>query len=253
MFLFEPPPVTRYDLRFTLANIPIRVHPFFWLIAILFGISLNDLFLLLLWVIIVFVSILIHELGHAFVMRLYGQPSYIVLHGAGGLTVPDAGWWGSRRANVLLGPGQEILISLAGPVAGFLFAALMMVVVAVAGGVVLWTPLFGLIPSFTAFFPTGSGLVNWIVMTLLGVNLFWGLVNLVPVYPLDGGSIARHLFAQADPVDGVRKSLWLSVIAGAIVAVVGLVLLRSIYMALLFGLLAFQSYQTVQGHAGRWS
>ena len=51
---------------------------------------------------------------------------------------------------------------------------------------------------------------------------------------------------QADPVDGVRKSLWVSVIAGVVVALVGLVLLNSIFMALMFGLLAFQSYQALQ-------
>ncbi len=252
MQLFQAPPPTRYDLRFSLGDIPVRVHPLFWIIALLFGVSLNDVLLILLWVVIVFVSILIHELGHALVMRLYGQPCFIVLHGAGGLTVPETGWWGRRRANVLLGPSQEILISLAGPGAGFLFTALILIVIKLAGGLVLWTPLFGVIPSFTAMLPNGSNLVNWIIMTLLGVNFFWGLINLVPVFPLDGGSIARHLFVQADPFDGLRKSLWLSVIAGIIIAIVGLVLLRSVYIALLFGLLAFQSYQAVQGNAGRW-
>lgn len=251
MLLFEPPSSTRYDLRFTLGTIPIRVHPLFWLIALLFGASLGDVLQIVLWVAIVFVSILIHELGHALVMRLYGQPSYIVLHAAGGLTVPEPRRWGSRWANVSLGPSQEILISLAGPGAGFLFTALVLIGVMVAGGVVIWTPLFGVIPSFTALLPNATGPVNWIVMTLLGVNLFWGLINLTPVFPLDGGNIARHLFLQADPLNGIRKSLWLSVIAGAIVAVVGLVLLRSIYIALLFGLLAFQSYQSVHGHIGR--
>jgi hypothetical protein len=44
----------------------------------------------------------------------------------------------------------------------------------------------------------------------------------------------------------VRKSLWISVIAGGLVALAGLIFLRSIFMALLFGLLAFQSYQALQ-------
>jgi len=250
MLLFEPPPSTRYDLRFTLAGIPIRVHPLFWVIAIFFGASAGDLIHLLLWVAIVFVSILIHELGHALVMRLYGQPSHVVLHFAGGLTVPESRGWGSLWANILLKPSQEILISLAGPGAGFLFATLVMVIVVVAGGSIIWAPLFGVIPWFTALLSTEESIANWLVMTLLGVNLLWGLINLMPVYPLDGGNIARHLLIQVDPLDGARKSLWISVIAGASVAAIGLVLLHSTYVALLFGLLAFQSYQSLQGRVG---
>ena len=250
MLLFQPPPPTRYDLRFTLGPFPVRVHPLFWLLALFFGASSGDLIHLLFWVIIVFVSILIHELGHALIMRLYGQSSHIVLHMAGGLTVPDASWWGSGGATVSLSSSQEILISLAGPGAGFLFTMLVMIIVALAGGIIRWTPLFGIIPWFTALLPSGLGLVNWIVLNLLWVNFFWGLINLMPVYPLDGGNVARNLLIRTDPLDGTRKSLWVSVIAGAVVALIGLLLLQSTYMALLFGLLAFQSYQVVQGRVG---
>ncbi|HMB23455.1 MAG TPA: site-2 protease family protein, partial [Anaerolineales bacterium] len=82
---------------------------------------------------------------------------------------------------------------------------------------------------------------------LLWVNIFWGLINLMPVYPLDGGSVARNVLVQVDPVSGMRKSLWLSVIAGGIVALLGLVFFRSLFIALMFGLLAVQSYQSLQG------
>jgi membrane-associated protease RseP (regulator of RpoE activity) len=84
------------------------------------------------------------------------------------------------------------------------------------------------------------------ISMLLWVNVFWGLINLVPVYPLDGGSVTRNVLIQADPIDGVRKSLWISVIAGGLVALAGLIFLRSIFIALLFGLLAFQSFQALQ-------
>jgi len=80
----------------------------------------------------------------------------------------------------------------------------------------------------------------------LSVNIFWGLINLVPVFPLDGGNVARYALLQFDPRDGVRKSLWISVVAGGLVAVLGLVYFRSIYMAFLFGFLAFQSYQSLR-------
>jgi hypothetical protein len=42
------------------------------------------------------------------------------------------------------------------------------------------------------------------------------------------------------------------VIAGVIVAIVGALLLRSTYTALLFGLLAFQSYEMLYGRSSNW-
>ena len=251
MLLFQVPPPTRYDLRFSIAGIPVRVHPLFWLITFLFGFSLNNLLYTFIWMAVVFVSILIHELGHAFAFRRYGLRSSIVLHFSGGLTVPESVSWGSSWANVALTPREEIFISLAGPFSGFLFAALIIVGVLVTGGEIAITWLLGFIPLPTiGSLAFGGAFLTVLLVLLLSVNVFWGLFNLVPVYPLDGGNVARHLLMQYDPRDGVRKSLWLSVIAGGIVAGIGLVFFNSIYMALLFGFLAFQSYQSLQNRYG---
>ncbi len=245
MFFQELPP-TRFDLRFRMAGIPVRVHPSFWLIAILFGAS-GDVLLLPIWVLVVFLSILVHELGHALAFRGYGQRSHILLHFAGGLTVPEAVSWGSGYASVGLTANQQILISLAGPGAGFLFAALVLGVAALAGGVIMPTRLLGFIPlPLNVLMPFGGPVVAALVIWFLWVNIFWGLMNLAPVFPLDGGSVARNVFVQADPIDGIRKSLWLSVIAGALIALVGLIFFKNIFIALLFALLAFQSYQALQ-------
>jgi Zn-dependent protease len=248
MLLFQPPPYTRYDLNFSLAGIPIRVHPFFWVMTLLFGLSAGDPLQLLVWVIAVFVSILIHELGHAIAMRIYGQPSQIVLHSMGGLTIPTQVRWGGEWASVSLSSNQEIFISLAGPLAGFLFAALIIVVSLVAGGSFALTRLFGFLPFPLVLF--NNQVVSSIVLTFLWVNVFWGLINLLPVFPLDGGNVSRQLFVHADPWAGVRKSLWVSVVTGGIVAVLSFIFLRNLYLGLLFGLLAFQSYQTLKGRSG---
>jgi Zn-dependent protease len=247
MLFFQPPPPTRYDLNFSLAGIPVRVHPLFWLIAIFIGLSAGTFIQLLIWVIVVFASILIHELGHSLAMRLYGQDSFIVLHMMGGLAVPQSSRWRSRDGN---DSTQQIVISLAGPVAGFLLAALVVAVVAGLGGSISVNWLLGFIPLPTAFLPNGGLIGNSLISTLLWVNVFWGLINLVPVFPLDGGQVARHAFTKVDPWDGFRKSLWLSTISGTIVAIAGLLFFRSLFMALLFGLLAFQSYQTIKGRGG---
>jgi len=245
MLSFQEPPPTRFDLRFTLAGIPVRVHPLFWLVALLFGSASGDLVALLIWIPAVFLSILVHELGHAFTMRACGRPARVVLYLGGGLTVPEAVSWGYRQADVSLTINQEIAVSLAGPAAGFALAALLLAGVVASGDSVGLTFLFGLLPYPAPRLPVG-GVAELVVDTLLWVNIFWGLINLMPVFPLDGGQVARYAWLKRDPWGGVRKSLWLSVIAGVLVAVVGLALLQSLYVALLFGMLAFQSYQGLQ-------
>ena len=249
MLLFQVPPPTRYDLRFSIAGIPVRVHPLFWVISLLFGFSPNILYILI-WVLAIFVSSLIHELGHALAYRRYGQRSSIILH-FGGLTVPEPVSWGTGWANVALSPNQEIFISLAGPFSGFILAGLLIAGVVLTGGSITVNWLLGFIPlPAIASVPFGGLVVTLLLATLVSVNVFWGLINLLPVYPLDGGNVARYLLLQYDPFDGVRKSLWLSVIAGGVVALLALLFLRSIYMAFLFGFLAFQSYQSLQSRYG---
>ena len=246
MMLFQPPPPTRYDLSFSLAGIPVRVHPLFWLIALLLGSSSRDLSQILIWILVVFVSILAHELGHALAMRRFGQQSRIVLHAMGGLTIPESTPWGSGWANVSRTSNQEIFISLAGPFAGFLFAGLVVAGVQLSGGEVITGRLLGLIPLPSgAILPFGGRVLGVLVTMLLWVNIRWGLFNLLPIYPLDGGNVARNLLLKLDPWDGVRKSLWISVVTGALIAVAGLFQLN-LFIALLFGFLAFQSYQSLQ-------
>ena len=247
MLLFQTPPPTRYDLRFTLAGFPVRVHPLFWLIALLLGSSSGDPVQILIWVLVVFVSILIHELGHALAFRRYGLSSQIILHFAGGLTVPESTLWGNRWANVALGPNEQIFISVAGPGAGFLLAGLIIVAVLVSGGSIITARLLGFIPlPAFASLPFGGPILGDLITSLLWVNIFWGFINLMPVYPLDGGNVARSILLQVDPIAGVRKSLWVSVITGGLIALIAFFLLHSVYMAILFGFLAFQSYQSLQ-------
>ncbi|MDD2921873.1 MAG: hypothetical protein PHQ36_06255 [Anaerolineales bacterium] len=249
--MFTLPPPTRFDLRFAVFGIPVRVHPLFWVIAILLGSSSRNLTDIAIWIVAVFASILIHELGHALAMRRFGQHAQIILHLSGGLTVPQPVAWGSGWANIALTPNQEVIITLAGPGAGFLFAALILALTSAFGGSIIITTILGFIPIPMAGFPNGNAILNLLIVSLLWVNIFWGLINLMPIYPLDGGNVARHIFAKSDPLNGIRKSLWLSVIAGGVVAVVGFIFLNSVYMAIMFAFLALQSYQTLQGGFGR--
>lgn len=246
MFLFQSPPPTRFDLNFTIAGIPARVHPMFWLLAVFLGFGSGNILQIIIWLLVIFVSILIHELGHALAFRRYGVDSHIVLHMMGGLTIPESTAFGTSWANVSPTPRQQIIISLAGPFAGFFLASLVIAGVIFLGGAVAVNMLFGFIPiPQLASFPLANDAIRLFIIMMLWVNIFWGLINLLPVFPLDGGQVARNLLIQYDPSDGARKSLWLSAMTGAVIALAAFFLLNSIYMAFLFGLLAFQSYQAL--------
>ncbi len=237
---------TRFDLQFSIAGIPVRVHPLFWVIALLLGSNSGHPLMVVVWIIVVFISILIHELGHAFAFRRYGQPSHILLHATGGLTVPESMPWGGGYASVGLTPNQHIVVSLAGPFAGFAFAGLSLVVGAALGGDIIFTTILDIIPFPIVYIPAFNGILTDVFITILWVNIFWGIINLLPVYPLDGGHVSRYFLIQRDPWNGMRTSLWISVITGGTLAVFGLVFMGSVYMGLLFGLLAFQSFQMLQ-------
>ena len=167
-----------------------------------------------------------------------------------GYTVPQPVPWGGRWAYIPLSPVQEALVSFAGPAAGFLLAGAVIAAVLAAGGTIVFGALGGIVPVPIALLPFGAAFLQNFVGDLLWVNLLWGAMNLMPVFPLDGGNIARRLMIKADPIDGARRSLWISIIAGAVLAVAGFFLFRSIYMSLLFGYLAFLNYQSLRKGRG---
>jgi Zn-dependent protease len=101
------------------------------------------------------------------------------------------------------------------------------------------------------FEPYRSAPVNQTVADMLQVNILWGVLNLLPIYPLDGGRITRELFTLWDARSGIIQSLQLS--AGAAVLVAAYAVLKSqIFMALMFGFLAFGSFQMLQAYRNRW-
>jgi Zn-dependent protease len=246
--LLGEPPQTQYDLHFSLFGIPVRVHPFFWVIAILLGFSAGELIDLLVWVIAMFLAILVHELGHALVMRRYGFSPRIILYGMGGLA-------SSGPAQVYGSAGNssraQILISAAGPGAGFLLAALLIALLALGGPGVQLVRLHDVVPFVMPAGRIGSHALTVFVWDLLFISVFWGIMNLLPVYPLDGGQIAQRILVALNPADGVRQSLQLSFVTAIGVAVAGLVLLGEPFIAIMFGFLAYSSYRALQAYQGR--
>jgi len=245
VLLGEPPPM-QGDLRFQIFGIPVRIHPFFWLVALLLGYRSGDPASVLIWVVALFLSILVHELGHAMAMRAYGFRPWITLYGLGGLTGCDQAYSHRSRGSESLG---QILISAAGPAAGFLLAALLLLGVVLAGhgeNIFFDTPL-GLTPVVSPQVTRIDELLN----SVFFICVLWGLVNLLPIYPLDGGQIAREVLLNLSPRDGIRSSLTLSVLAAGAMALVGLVLWKSFFVTLMFGYLAYASFAALQAYGGR--
>ena len=65
------PATTQFDLNFRLLGIPVRINPFFWVLAALLGWESHDRFGVLVWIACVFVSILVHEFGHGLTSRAF--------------------------------------------------------------------------------------------------------------------------------------------------------------------------------------
>jgi len=149
-------------------GIPVKIDPSFLIICAMLAYSrLSVPALLVEWLIVIFVSILVHELGHALVVRSYGLSPQITLYSMGGLT--------SWRDEKGVSHAKHIAISLAGPFAGFLFY-----------GVVSYSDI-----AFPDLFADRFGRQTF--EDLKWVNLWWGIFNLLPILPLDGGNVAHSI------------------------------------------------------------
>lgn len=190
-----------------LLGVPVTIDPTFFLLAALLGLGGGrGAAALLAWVVVVLVSVLGHELGHAMALRGFGSTSRIHLHAMGGLTAPTGQVAPSAR--------QHVVVSLAGPLPGILVGGLL--VALTHGG-------------------TPDSLVDRVVRDLALVNLGWGVLNLMPVLPLDGGQVLAGLFAaRGRPT---APAVIASVVIGAALAVVGLVA-GQWWLGALFGFLA---------------
>jgi Zn-dependent protease len=255
MFLGEPPR-SQYDLHFQFAGIPIRIHPLFWVIALLLGISGSNPppAEVLIWIVAVTVSIIIHELGHALAQRHFGGRPRIVLYSLGGLAICEDCNRDTR---------SQILISLAGPIAGFIFALVVLLFMIIAGegmAIALGNRILyesGNTSGATGISILGVGiywqhtaqpLLQAAVFNLLWINVLWGMVNLLPIYPLDGGQVSRELCQIGNPRAGIVLSLQISIAAAIGMALFGLIVWQSVYTAFMFGFLAYSSFQILQAY-----
>lgn len=216
----------------------IYITPFFLLLIALFSFSgleagggAQAFQRVLIWAPVLTLGILIHEFGHAFALQGFGYgASRIELQGFGGVTM-------NRRGGVRP-PGKSILISLAGPVASALLGLASFVVLVVAGDAI----------SAQSFW----GELLW---TMMAVNFFWAVFNMLPINPMDGGHIVLHAlrWGLKDSRKAVRYSaisslvvLGLSIAGAMALGYGGIGLLWIIMLGAMFGMQNWQMYQATK-------
>lgn len=221
MFAIEPPS-TRADLNWKLLGFPIRVSPWFWVATALLGWrGSKDFDDLLVWIACVLVSILVHEFGHAMTARAFGaRDNRIVLHAFGGLAINTGG----------LKRWQRVVELLCGPGAGFVLAG-----------------VFWLLGAFVLDPTAMSDLAKGAVANMVYIGLAWGLLNLLPVLPLDGGRIAHEIFVWRRPNDGFLLSMKFAVGAAAVACLGSIALFAAGwstgFLAIVFLLAGIENYR----------
>jgi stage IV sporulation protein FB len=233
MFMFSEPGRSPYDLNFRVLKMWVRVTPAFWIFTGLIFANIASELGLLYWVLTigcVFISILVHELGHALAYRYYGIQSGVVLTAMGGLAIPEGTPF--RRSS-------RIICYLAGPGAQFLLLGILYATNRETG----WA--------------MASPVTFWLYSILVMINLYWPLINLLPVWPLDGGMVSKEICEMTAKHRGFELCLQISIAVGLFYAIYCLLVLAKVIPndfflpggimgMILFSIFAFNAYQHLQ-------
>ncbi len=201
----------------TIFKIPVRLHFTMALLPLLTfnWMPMDDATGIIIWagvVVLLFGSVLFHELGHALTARRYGiHTQDIVLTPIGGM---------ARITSMPKNPRQEIIIAIAGP----------LVSLSLAGLTFASTVMLTIVPVIPARIYEGLGLLVWI-------NLMLGLFNLVPALPMDGGRVLRgYLALKYDFLKATQIAAKVGRVLAVVGAVAGLFWLQSWSLVLISGL-----------------
>ncbi len=209
-------------IHFSIFGIPVRVAPWFWLTMVLIGggFSANDslsIMLVFVFVFAGFISILVHELGHALTIRKYGLPTSITLQAFGGLASYPAGYLDRK---------QSFLVMAAGPALQFVLGILVLLIA-------------GVLPV-----PAGS-LFTPFLHDLMIISIVWAIFNCLPIYPMDGGQMLAAVL-------GPRRQHYVHLTSALFAIGIGIAAFlyyRSLFMPVFMGLFAWQNWQAFRAHS----
>jgi len=199
-------------------GIDVHIHPTFGLVFLWalyqwgFGENAGAMPLLLgcLFIALIFLSVLVHELGHAAMAQHFGNRVLdVTLWPFGGV---------ARIEQTPEKPRGELLIALAGPAMNLaIFVALLPIAL-----------LIGVIGGRDALFPSSDflnrmtlpGLVGYLAVTNLLIMLF----NLIPAFPVDGGRVLRAMLTPlTDRERATTIAVWVGVVLAIVIVAIGIV------------------------------
>lgn len=240
------PYTNREMVRFRLFDIPVSISPSLWLVLALLGGGMeladaSDLMPIAIFVIAGFVSLLIHEMGHALVGRALGggHPQIHLSYLGGVCHNPDGRW--TRAGGIAMTAAGPLAALAAGLLAVLLLGALLHDVPLAFR--FAWTVLPHVwIAQADALALANSGLHGAfleLIWDTAFVSFWWSVLNLLPVYPLDGGQIMGGLMHSAR-----RLHMWSLVIAILCLALSLMygMLLPALFMVY-FGIFNFKAMQ----------
>ncbi len=207
--------------------VPVAIQPAFWATCLIIA-YLNTSFAsieigmlgMAIWTAVIFISLFVHEMGHALMAKAFGLKPSITLIAFGGQT--------TYQKEGGLGAAKEFLITLTGPIFGFGLCALAYI----AGGFIT-APLWLMYGVRIAFL----------------VNLYWTVLNLLPILPLDGGQLLRITLQGAFGVRGLKASVWISAVV-ATFCFIGALMINQWFLAAFFVLFGFESFKTIHSLKG---
>jgi stage IV sporulation protein FB len=215
--------VVRPMIHFSIFGIPVAVQPFFWVTMALLGGALNPstmtpegLLKVVLFMLGGFISIMVHELGHALTIRHYKLPTSITLQAFGGYATYPSG---------RLSRPQNFLVTAGGPAAQLVLALIAHV-------------LLNRLPQENGIYP--------FLVDLRWISVVWAVLNLLPVLPMDGGQLVNAVLGPAH----IRITLWITIITGVLVGLLALKV-GLFFLAIFLGMFAFQAGQALREIRGR--
>lgn len=230
-----------FDIRMRLFGISLRITPSFWIwnaiwaVIIYFYIPglqrVAPIYLyILIWVAVILIATLVHEMGHAVTARLFGQSTDILLSREGGGTVgeyPDLSVW------------KRLLVIFMGPCAGFAFVALIVLFDPFTSNwndlmdfwqlhdlKLQWCLVDKIDPLLRVNRPTIYVLSLWL---LLGISIFLNIFQLFPIIPTDGGMMFKEVCCYISPTQGLKMAFGVSVLVGAAFTTVFLLIVLAKY------------------------
>jgi len=182
----------RYGVaKFRLFGIPVGVHATFLFVALL-GATTYRGWDIALWTLAAFVSILAHEMGHALVARGFDAKGVnVTLYGLGGVT--------TYTHTKTMEHWKSFIISAAGSAVGIAL-----------GGAVWFAARSGV---FDTVGPEATVFINSLFFT----SLVWGILNWIPIVPLDGGHMVQSFISIFSPKKAPLISQIITWIAVAVI------------------------------------